>query len=83
MISQKAALRFVKNNAMPSSKKPAPCLICKNPVVPQFQPFCSERCKMIDLGHWLKGTYVIPSTEDPTDSEDLKEDDPNSELETE
>jgi endogenous inhibitor of DNA gyrase (YacG/DUF329 family) len=25
---------------------------------PHF-PFCSERCKMIDLGRWLEGTYVI------------------------
>ena len=24
-----------------------------------FLPFCSERCKMADLGHWLEGRYVI------------------------
>ena len=23
-------------------------------------PFCSERCKLIDLGAWLSGRYVIP-----------------------
>lgn len=23
------------------------------------RPFCSERCKMIDLGRWLDGTYTI------------------------
>ncbi|MGH9353945.1 MAG: DNA gyrase inhibitor YacG [Terriglobia bacterium] len=22
-------------------------------------PFCSERCKMIDLSHWLSGRYRI------------------------
>jgi len=22
-----------------------------------FRPFCSERCKMIDLGRWFDGTY--------------------------
>jgi len=24
-----------------------------------FRPFCSKRCKMIDLGRWLDGTYTI------------------------
>ncbi len=26
-----------------------------------FRPFCSERCKMIDLGHWFNETYQVPS----------------------
>jgi endogenous inhibitor of DNA gyrase (YacG/DUF329 family) len=25
-----------------------------------FFPFCSERCKLVDLGRWLDGQYVIP-----------------------
>ncbi len=25
-----------------------------------FRPFCSEKCKMIDLGHWLTESYKIP-----------------------
>lgn len=25
----------------------------------QFRPFCSHRCKMVDLGRWLDGTYRI------------------------
>ncbi|MBL4684700.1 MAG: DNA gyrase inhibitor YacG [Nannocystaceae bacterium] len=27
-----------------------------------FRPFCSRRCKMIDLGNWLDGVYrvVVP-----------------------
>ncbi|HAZ11815.1 MAG: hypothetical protein A2X86_07815 [Bdellovibrionales bacterium GWA2_49_15] len=29
----------------------------------EFRPFCSERCKLIDLGHWLDGDYAIPSEE--------------------
>lgn len=28
-----------------------------------FRPFCSERCKLIDLGHWAAGTYRIPQAE--------------------
>ncbi|HST13143.1 MAG TPA: DNA gyrase inhibitor YacG [Terriglobales bacterium] len=39
------------------------CPICKNPVKrsdPDF-PFCSERCRTIDLGKWASGQYVISS----------------------
>jgi endogenous inhibitor of DNA gyrase (YacG/DUF329 family) len=24
-----------------------------------FRPFCSERCKLVDLGHWLSETYTV------------------------
>jgi hypothetical protein len=30
-------------------------------------PFCSERCKLIDLGRWLDGKYRIPVVEDDLD----------------
>ncbi|HEV2704085.1 MAG TPA: DNA gyrase inhibitor YacG [Steroidobacteraceae bacterium] len=26
-----------------------------------FRPFCSERCRVIDLGAWLSEKHVIPS----------------------
>lgn len=26
-----------------------------------YRPFCSERCKLIDLGKWLKEDYRIPA----------------------
>jgi len=37
------------------------CPICKKPVRPDdpYMPFCSERCKLIDLGNWLSEKYVI------------------------
>jgi uncharacterized protein len=56
------------------------CPICKKSVKstdPDF-PFCSERCRTIDLGKWASGAYVISSPvtdanesirEDPEDSE--------------
>jgi endogenous inhibitor of DNA gyrase (YacG/DUF329 family) len=37
-----------------------PCAICGKPAVARYKPFCSARCADIDLGRWLKGTYVIP-----------------------
>ena len=36
------------------------CPICNKDGVPQYRPFCSKRCADIDLGRWLRGTYVIP-----------------------
>ncbi|HZZ41561.1 MAG TPA: DNA gyrase inhibitor YacG [Tepidisphaeraceae bacterium] len=42
------------------------CPICKKPVEapqpnhPSHLPFCSERCKLIDLGRWLDDKYQIP-----------------------
>lgn len=37
------------------------CPICKKPVDlrdPEA-PFCSERCRLLDLGNWVEGRYVI------------------------
>ncbi|MFT8243268.1 DNA gyrase inhibitor YacG [Roseomonas sp. BN140053] len=39
---------------------PAACPICGRPVVPQHRPFCSPRCRQVDLGRWLSGDYAIP-----------------------
>jgi endogenous inhibitor of DNA gyrase (YacG/DUF329 family) len=44
------------------------CPICKKPVAPRAEnasfPFCSGRCKTIDLGRWVNEEYRIPVTED-------------------
>ena len=29
----------------------------------EFRPFCCERCKMIDLGHWFEESYRLPTKE--------------------
>lgn len=29
----------------------------------EFRPFCCERCKMIDLGHWFEESYRVPAKE--------------------
>jgi uncharacterized protein len=51
------------------------CPICQKPSDPAYRPFCSRRCADVDLGRWLKGSYVIagpPIEEDspPRDDED-------------
>ena len=52
------------------------CPICKTPVEeprpgagPSPFPFCSDRCKLIDLGRWLDGKYQIPVVEDDEDED--------------
>jgi endogenous inhibitor of DNA gyrase (YacG/DUF329 family) len=53
------------------------CPICKKPVVFEnnpFRPFCSERCKLIDLGRWADNKYYIPGDEESqTDDENGSE----------
>jgi endogenous inhibitor of DNA gyrase (YacG/DUF329 family) len=46
---------------MPRRVRSLRCPTCKKLVLrtePEF-PFCSERCRMIDLGKWASGGYVI------------------------
>lgn len=30
-----------------------------------FRPFCSERCKLIDLGAWASESYRVPVQDEP------------------
>lgn len=48
--------------------KTSKCPICKKEVEKKenpFFPFCCERCKLIDLGAWLDGKYVIQDEDPP------------------
>ena len=36
------------------------CPICGKPAVEASKPFCSERCRDVDLNRWLSGSYVVP-----------------------
>ena len=47
-----------------------PCPECGKPASPATAPFCSPRCRDVDLNRWLSGKYVIPGREtDPEDAE--------------
>lgn len=51
------------------------CPTCKQPVAAdqrEFRPFCCKRCKLIDLGKWLDGSYAFPG--EPASDEDLAAD---------
>ncbi|MDP2600896.1 MAG: DNA gyrase inhibitor YacG [Deltaproteobacteria bacterium] len=51
------------------------CLICKKKEVKKGEghwPFCSARCKLIDLGKWASGGYAIAG--EPVQKEDEEDD---------
>lgn len=46
------------------------CPICKKQIVWEntpTRPFCTPRCRLIDLGEWASGGYSIPTQETPPD----------------
>jgi endogenous inhibitor of DNA gyrase (YacG/DUF329 family) len=45
------------------------CPICGKPATEASKPFCSERCRDVDLNRWLSGSYVIPAKPDDEDAE--------------
>lgn len=48
------------------------CPVCKKEVLWQgnpFRPFCSERCRQIDLGLWVSEEYRIPGEDAEKDKE--------------
>ncbi len=58
------------------------CPICQSLMVggsaewPEF-PFCSPRCKLIDLGRWLGEEYGYPVNGTPEDEEGPRPDEAN------
>jgi uncharacterized protein len=62
------------------NKQPArivACPTCRKPVhwadTSRFKPFCSERCRLIDLGAWADGTHRIPAEEPAGDDDATRE----------
>lgn len=61
-------------NIKPRQVKCPQCgrLILYTPENP-YRPFCSERCRLIDLGEWASESYRIPTS--PSSSDALSEED--------
>lgn len=59
------------------------CPVCSTPVLwsdaSKWRPFCSERCKLIDLGDWASDRHVVAGNplETPEDPSQ-RDDDPRS-----
>ena len=53
------------------------CPTCDKPVEwseqSRWKPFCSERCKLIDLGAWADGSHSIAGEEIPPTPDDKPE----------
>jgi endogenous inhibitor of DNA gyrase (YacG/DUF329 family) len=45
-------------------RKTVPCPECRRPSHREHYPFCSDRCRNVDLNRWLKGSYAIPAADD-------------------
>lgn len=58
-------MKIPKKVACPRCGEPA-LFSPENP----WRPFCSERCKMIDLGAWFAEKHVIPGEEIPSTIEE-------------
>ena len=48
---------------------PRPCPICGKPAADATRPFCSPRCRNVDLNRWFSGRYVIPAKDEEDDAE--------------
>lgn len=39
------------------------CPNCRKPSQSEFHPFCSHRCREVDLNRWFTGAYAVPAME--------------------
>ena len=44
----------------------------------KWRPFCSERCKMIDLGAWAAESYRVPTEDQGSEDEETSSKRPGS-----
>jgi len=58
----------------PVKQRTVPCPVCgkASPFTPDnpYRPFCSQRCKLIDLGQWANEEYRVPEQEKPLPDDD-------------
>lgn len=58
----------------PGSARVVPCPTCRGPSLfspdNRWRPFCSERCRQIDLGAWASEDYRVPAPIQPDPDDD-------------
>ncbi len=71
--SDPAKLSAGNDNDQPQTRRVPRCANCGKPVVQEFRPFCSARCKDVDLSRWLHGAYAIPggNTDEDEDGDEI------------
>ena len=50
-------------------RKMRPCPECKRLSTRENYPFCSDRCRNLDLSRWLTGAYAIPVADNEAEEE--------------
>lgn len=62
----------MKRPSVQDAKNTTCCPVCPKPVTPgdDHYPFCSARCRAIDLGRWMDESYKITR---PIEQRDLEE----------
>ncbi|MFK3689400.1 DNA gyrase inhibitor YacG [Agrobacterium tumefaciens] len=60
-------------------RKAQPCPECGRPSTREDYPFCSDRCRSLDLARWLNGSYAIPVADDESSAENQDSRQGNSE----
>ncbi|MBX9766022.1 MAG: DNA gyrase inhibitor YacG [Bdellovibrionales bacterium] len=69
-----------------TSKTQVKCPTCKKPIIYEespARPFCSERCKLIDLGEWASESFKIPVQNSSNFNENETDAPPRTEEDTE
>ena len=66
---EKAGNEPRKNARSKGGRKVRRCPICGKPAAEETRPFCSSRCRDVDLNRWLSGRYVIPGSENDEEEE--------------
>ncbi|HSH97340.1 MAG: DNA gyrase inhibitor YacG [Methylophilaceae bacterium] len=65
----------MQSQLKPAKQRIVSCPQCSGPSVfsPEntYRPFCSERCKLIDLGQWATESYTIAEPIKPGDLDSL------------
>lgn len=52
----------------------AMCSLCGKPSTPALKPFCSLRCREVDLNRWFSGTYAVAAIElDDVDEQEIEQ----------
>jgi hypothetical protein len=66
-----SAKQSAKQSARQSAKLSGkPCPICGKQATEASRPFCSERCRDVDLNRWLSNSYAIPAAKDDDEGAD-------------
>jgi uncharacterized protein len=54
----------------PGPRPRSRCPICGRPRVHEYRPFCSARCRDVDLGRWFGEVYTVPAAEPGYDEQE-------------